>query len=499
MALFSCHEKVCNPNEALSKDAFSALSDPQYKLNSHKIRHYIDVLMRADTAHYATNHYVRRYYSQHHALIWVDRGGVLERADTLLYHLREAVLCGIDTIGLRTEQIGQDIQTLHMLDFNEKYEDINLIMARLEYNLTRAYFFYSAGQQFGFINPDKLLNNIEICDSDTVSGRITYSYLSDLRIKRPDSTFFSIALRKSFNDSIGSFMASIQPQGTLYKALLKQLNRTQTQASRLRTLCNIERCRWRQRKNKPFEEYDKYVIVNIPACILRAVNGKKSIEMRVGVGTIDHKTPMLSSFIKRMDINPQWIIPKSIAKDIVGRHNYMHSEGMFIIDKKKGKLPPEAASYTKVINSEQYIVQAGGFKNPLGRIIFRFDNDFAVYLHDTSSPWIFQRNRRDVSHGCVRVEHPLELAEFMLNGEEPEIAQKLRYSMTVPFVNDKDSINNVKLDKTLLVNTINVIPPIPIFIVYYTEFCGANNEIVAYDDLYGYDEVLSKKLLPFIK
>lgn len=67
------------------------------------------------------------------------------------------------------------------------------------------------------------------------------------------------------------------------------------------------------------------------------------------------------------------------------------------------------------MNGGQYIIQAGGPKNSLGRIIFRFDNNFSVFLHDTSSPWVFQRERRTVSHGCVRVEKPYELALFLLD------------------------------------------------------------------------------------
>lgn len=500
MALSSCQENSRNPNKHLTIETFAALADPQYKINPDEIRHQIKSLMRADNTHYATNRHVRKYYDRSGTFIWIDYNGVFDRADTLLRHLRNAVTCGIDTSMLRTEQIALDIKALRTLNFNSKNENINKTIARLEYNLTRAYFLYSAGQQYGFVNPDKLYNNLEKCDSDTVSGRITFSHLSNLRVNRPDSVFFITAVKKAFNDSVGPFITSVQPHGTLYSALLKRLNSSMEKpSSRIKTLCNIERCRWRQRKFKPFEDYNKYVFVNIPACSLLAVNGDKIINMRVGIGAIDHKTPMLSSYIKRMDINPQWIIPKSIAKEIVGRHSYMHSEGMFVIDKAHGKMPPEAASLDKVMASKQYIVQAGGSKNPLGRIIFRFDNDFAVYLHDTSSPWVFKRNRRDVSHGCVRVERPFDLAEFMLDDKDTELTEKLKYSMTVPFVNDNDSINKIHINKELLVNTVNISPQVPIFIAYYTVFYGSDGKLMTFDDIYGYDEALTKELLPFIK
>lgn len=499
MTLSSCRDAVRNPNENLTREAFATLSDPGLSINALTIKRNITSLMRADTTRLSTNRRVRKFYSDSGKFIWIDRNGTFDRADTLLHCLRQAVVCGLDTNMLRTKQIANDINTLRTLDVNGADGDINLTMARLEYNLTRAYFFYSAGQQFGFINPDKLFNNIEICDSDTVSGQIKYSHLSDLRVKQADSTFFATAVRMALNDSVGAFMASVHPRGKFYDALIERLGKQNAPSVRAKTLCNIERCRWRQKKMQPFEHYDRHVLVNIPACSLRAVNGDAVLEMRVGIGTSDHKTPMLSSFVKRMDLNPQWIIPKSIAKSIVGRNSYMHSEGMFVMDKKQGKLPPEAASYTKIMENEQYIVQAGGPKNPLGRIIFRFDNDFAVFLHDTSSPWVFKKNRRDVSHGCVRVERPLELAEFMLVNEDKELNEKLKYSMTVPLVNDKDSIDKVKIDKKLLVNSINVDPQVPIFIAYYTVFYGTDGQLTAFDDLYGYDDIMAKELSKFMK
>ena len=77
-------------------------------------------------------------------------------------------------------------------------------------------------------------------------------------------------------------------------------------------LCNMERCRWEQ-KVYP-QNYDKYVLVNIPSMHLVAVDGEKQLSMRIGLGSMETKTPLLNSRIKRMDFNPQWIIPKSIIK-----------------------------------------------------------------------------------------------------------------------------------------------------------------------------------------
>ena len=501
MTLVSCHEGVRNPNSELTDEAFAGMRTEGLRLNSHAIRRGIDSLMRADGVGFISDRKLRDYYSAHGSFIWITRNGVEQRADSALVFLRRAAECGIDTNMLRTNQICRDIKQIRLLDGFELKGHINKVMARLEYNLTRAYLRYAAGQMYGFVNPDKLYNNIEKCDSDTVSGRVIYSHLCDLRTVRADSMFFATAIRKAFNDSIGSFLSAVQPRGALYRELVGRLNTVSMSADeRRKTLCNIERCRWRQRKYREFQSYDKYVVVNIPSCSLFANDGEETLTMRVAVGTNEHKTPLLTSAVKRMDINPQWIVPKSIAKGIAGRFDYMHSHGMFVVDKKLGKLAPEESSYRKIIDGEQYIVQAGGPKNSLGRIIFRFDNNFAVYLHDTSSPWLLQRSRRDISHGCVRVEKPLDLALFMLDDKEDEtLPDKIKYSMSMPFINDADSVKKVDIDRKLIINNVHVKPVVPIFITYYTLFYTNGDGLVSYPDIYNYDEPLARELSSFMK
>ena len=154
------------------------------------------------------------------------------------------------------------------------------------------------------------------------------------------------------------------------------------------------------------------------------------------------------------------------------------------------------------MEGEQYIVQAGGPKNSLGRIIFRFDNGFSVFLHDTSSPWLFQRTYRALSHGCVRVEKPYELAIFLLKDKDEKLEDKLKYSMTVEFVNDNDSIakqKKVKIDRKRIINSLSVKPAVPLVITYYTIYFNNKGELIEYQDVYGYDKVLADKLDPFVK
>ena len=155
-----------------------------------------------------------------------------------------------------------------------------------------------------------------------------------------------------------------------------------------------------------------------------------------------------------------------------------------------------------MLQSGKYsVVQEGGAGNSLGRIIFRFDNNFSVYLHDTSTPAFFAREDRSVSHGCVRVEKPFDLAVFLLDKDDTTTRDKIKYSMEANLSPSKKQTgeNRPKLDRSKLINSVKIEPPIPLFITYYTLFPSPSGLLVEYSDVYGYDGELYKHLKPFIE
>lgn len=496
----ACGDNV-NPNKNITLDSFSGLRNDGFLLNPEEIHNNIRKLIKRDGISMQSDRYVRNYYSNNNnPFIWISRLGVYDRADTLIDYIQKAYIHGISLDFLGFEEIKRDIERIRTLNFTGIHdEDINTVMARLEYNLSKAYLRYFVGIRFGFVNPDYLYNNFEKYVVDSVT--MQFRQLSDLRIERPNNSSYFDALNKAFNDSVDFLLSSIHPNNELYLKLTYRLNNTHlSKSERIKTLCNIERCKWRLNIQSIKNDVEnKYVEVNIPSFSLRAIDGKKILLMRIGCGSVKYKTPLLTSCITRMDVNPQWIVPKSISKGFLNNYDYMHEMGMFVFDKKEGKLQPEEAKYEKIIGGEQYIIQAGGPKNSLGRIIFRFDNNFSVFLHDTSSPWIFKRKNRAVSHGCIRVEKPYELALFMMDEKDDELVDRLKYSMTVNFINDKDSLVKRGIDKTRLINSIPVKPPVPLFITYYTIYYGNKGQLTDYQDIYGYDEVLIEKLKSFVK
>lgn len=496
MALLSC-QKSARPYEHISDNTFSSLRVEHFRIDTAEVRAEI-LRMTGKEGVLPADRYCKKHYRNGGALLWIDRMGLLHNPDTLLQYLKQAEQHGINTRQFWPEQITADLERVRQLQFDDGEHSPGKVLARLEYLLTRASIRYSAGLNFGFVNPDHFFNRIELREDDSTHTK--YKSLCYLKVKRPNDSFNQRVMNAIVSDSLNLLLQEVQPKGRFYRDLAERLQSAHLTANERKILvCNMEKCRWQSTVHPLFDQCQRYVVVNIPSYSLRAVDGDKVLNMRVGCGTLDHKSPLLVSTLTRMDINPQWIIPKSIAKGYVGRVGYMHQQGIFVLDKKQGKLSAEHASYQKVMDGEQYLVQAGGPKNSLGRIVFRFDNHFSVYLHDTSSPWLLQRNNRALSHGCIRLEKPLALALFLLGPGQDAMADKITYSMTMDFVNDNDSVKvKPKIDKKRIVNTVPVKPSTPLWIAYYTVYYDNNNQLVSYPDVYGYDQQLIEHMAPYI-
>lgn len=492
LSLMSCTDSKKVDKEHIF-DELNRYKSEAYSLDNNIIRRHIHDIAQSEHQALSMDRFTDLYYNTGKPFIWITKTGVNNQADSLLNILKNADECGIDTSIFNIYKIKKDINSIRNLSFKS---NPNLIMARIEYYLTKAFFRYSGGQRYGFVNPNHIYNNIEKYDVDSVTKK--YRQLCNYKLERADTTFYNRAVSEVRSQNINKFINDIQPKSKLYSYLIKRLNTSKTK-SRAKTICNIERCRWRFKQGANCTGENKSVTVNIPSFSLITVNNNSMRTMNVGCGTVSNKTPLLDSKITRMDINPQWIVPKSIAKGYIGRNQYMHNMEMFVYDKASGKLPPESVSYAKIMEGKQYIIQAGGKKNSLGRIIFRFDNNFSVFLHDTSSPWLLQRKYRAISHGCVRVEKPLELALFLLNENKTDVTDKIKYSMTVELSSNTDSVKRKKIDRKRMINTINIKPAIPLFITYYTIFYDRSGNFSEFDDVYGFDEVLSEKLKPFMK
>ncbi len=498
--LFACHENQFNPNSNLTLEAYAPLVVEKYRLETYRVNEQIGKMARNDRDTMAADRHTRSYYLSGSPLLWITRHGVTHQADTLVRYLKT-----VDEIGFRqsrffVQQIETDLEKMKTLEIDST-DDICQLAARLDYNLTKAYLRYVIGQRFGFVNPSKVFNRLDVDPYDTLNVR--YRTLYDVKTETIGNRGVRHLLGLIACDSVPEMLRTAETDNPLYLALKRKLAGS-TGAERLKVLVNMERCRWRQGRY-PYD-CKKYVAVNIPSYGLLAVDGNDVLRMKTVCGSRKTKTPLLNSSIKRMDVNPRWIIPFNIVKHEMAHHagdvGYFERHNYVITDKSTGEhVSPEYVSSAALKSGNYRVVQAGGEGNALGRIVFRFDNNFSIYLHDTSSRGTFDKMDRSASHGCIRVEKPYELACFLLADKDETMMDKLKYSMEVRtrVTDGEDGEDAPQIDKSRLIRSLEVKPQVPIFITYFTEWLMPDGQIESYADVYGYDEVIARRLKEYVK
>ena len=170
----------------------------------------------------------------------------------------------------------------------------------------------------------------------------------------------------------------------------------------------------------------RHLIVNIPGTELRVVeNGATTYFTRAIVGRTERKTPLLTSLITQVKLNPDWTVPAKIAAIDMLRHElddpgYFAARNVHVYDSSGGEINPNAIDWHDVKKSGHFpyrLRQDPGPENALGPMKLDFKNDHAVFIHGTSAPELFAKQDRFFSSGCVRVENPLDLATFLLKDD----------------------------------------------------------------------------------
>ena len=270
--------------------------------------------------------------------------------------------------------------------------------------------------------------------------------------------------------------------GVIGKATLAQLG--VLPAARVRQIeLTLERLRW-----TPLLQASRMVVINIPEFVLRAyeVQGDVIIvreTMKVIVGkALDTRTPLFVEQMRYIEFSPYWNVPPSIARGEVvprlrGDPGYFEREGFeFVTGSGQivNALAPEMLD--DVLAGRARIRQRPGDRNALGDIKFVFPNSDNVYLHHTPAIRLFERDRRDFSHGCIRIEHPVALAQFVLKGMPEWTEDRIRQAM-----GRGESA------------TLRLADPVPVLIAYGTVIVKAG-WIYFFDDIYGHDRRLDAAL-----
>ena len=185
--LWSCQEKNPNPNSQLSIDDYASLDTSVLSLNSHRVWEEIDSLSKTDEDSMFADVATRNIYNNKKSFLWVDRKGVNSRADSILNYLQCINSLGFSKQKFCLHQIENDLRRIRSLEFGDGDNRINKVIARLEYNLTKAYLRYAIGQQFGFMNPSKVFNKLDVQDLDT--SKVSYHKIFDIKIKHENRRF----------------------------------------------------------------------------------------------------------------------------------------------------------------------------------------------------------------------------------------------------------------------------------------------------------------------
>ena len=268
----------------------------------------------------------------------------------------------------------------------------------------------------------------------------------------------------------------IEPDGIVDAATVAALNVSVEQ--RIRTIeLNLERWRW-----LPDPMPARHFIVNVPDFRLEAIEqGKPVLEMRVVVGEPDNKTPIFADSMTHVVFSPYWNVPAGIAKDetiprATRDPGFLDRNNMEVIDKSGQVLDPSSVDWSNA--GALRIRQRPGSGNALGGVKFIFPNNFDVYLHDTNATKLFDRIERGLSHGCVRVEEPHKLAQYVLRDQPEWTPEAIAAAMA------SGQEKHVKLAT-----------PIPVYIVYKTAWVH-DGGVRFLKDLYGYDADQGAKLFP---
>ncbi len=243
---------------------------------------------------------------------------------------------------------------------------------------------------------------------------------------------------------------------------------------------NMERWRW-----LPRNLGKRYIMVNTANFDLDVIENGQTLEsIRVIVGKKKRPTPVLSQKITYFKLNPYWNIPFKIAlKDILPHikkdPNYLAEKNIRIFENWTDgakEIDPNSIDWNTI--SKKNLVykfrQDPADSNALGRIKFIFPNEFSIYLHDTPAHELFSKTKRTFSSGCIRIEKPIELADYLLKDNSKWDREKLTAA-----------VNSNKTKAIFLSHPINI------HILYWTAWVDKDGKVNFRDDIYGRDRQLN--------
>lgn len=271
-----------------------------------------------------------------------------------------------------------------------------------------------------------------------------------------------------FNDTLEMGIKNYQrrfgytPDGKITPALIKEMN-VPAQARVQQILINMGRMRW-----MPSRPSGNLILVNIPEFVLHLYDGKNKVwDINVVVGKEGHNTMMFTGDLNQVVFSPYWNVPPSIVR----------KEILPALEKDPGYLERNNMEQIGTEGDLPKIRQLPGPDNSLGRVKFLFPNSFNIYFHDTNAKSLFSKDKRAYSHGCIRLEEPEKMANYLLRDQPEWTPERIEDAM------NSGTEKYVKLKE-----------PIPVFITYYTAWVDDAGQLNFREDIYGHDETLANRM-----
>lgn len=309
---------------------------------------------------------------------------------------------------------------------------------------------------------------------DTLARRLAVS--DDLADARSTTATYHPALE----DAVRRFQArhGLEVDGLVGRATLRALNVSiERRIDQIRL--NLERTRWRF--NDQFEDFILVNIAGFRAYVIR--EREKAWTTKVMAGAIESQTPLFQAVLTQIVFNPTWTVPFSIASEemlprIKEDPGYLEREGFQLFDGDGNEVDSSTVNWSTIGDGSFpfTLVQQPGTANQLGQVKFVLPNEDSVYMHDTPAKYLFNRASRALSHGCLRVDAPIKLAELIL-GREGWMREQIDAQ--------------IESEET---STVSLSVPLPVVIRYWTAEVDDQGEMYFYDDIYGRDAAVLASL-----
>jgi murein L,D-transpeptidase YcbB/YkuD len=460
---------------------------------------------------------IEQFYSAHnYAPIWVTNGAATARATSAISYLGKADEVGLDPTDYPTPVFKADMTADALAEAELRLTASAIIFAREaqigRINFTRV----SADMQYNLVAPEPAEVLAKLAGTDD-AGKVLDGYnpqepefkalrakLAELRhtggaadkpaedkpnlVRVPEGKVMHlgvkdprvIALRQrldvpgdkqsplydeAVSDAVKTFQTAndLNVDGNVGNLTVRALNGEKREARRAidpidTIIVNMERWRW-----LPRDLGNPHVIVNVPDYSLTLWNnGKPYWHSKIVAGKPGHATPLISAEMKFITVNPTWNVPPSIIE----------KEYLPALQQDPNALDRIGLKMRQDPDGTVHVYQPPGARNALGRIRFNFPNKFLVYQHDTPDKYLFAKDKRAYSHGCMRVQNPFMYAEKLLSLTQPN-----------------EHYTEARIESMLGDNEININFPKPIWVhlTYQTAFVDENGKLQLRDDVYGHD------------